>query len=155
MRLLTALCLSLCILASACGDADADCPACVMCADAAADHTTADAAGDADGDGFGAPSDCDDTDPGVHPGAESRDEPRPDGSWDIDCDGYATPDSSSKAPPDCVIAKQLASCIGTAPGWVETVPACGELGIWLSSCGGPSPEGKAMCAYEARQQLCR
>ncbi|MEZ4240425.1 MAG: FG-GAP-like repeat-containing protein [Myxococcota bacterium] len=45
------------------------------------------AGADRDGDGFGAPGDCDDRDPSVHPGAADT----PGDGVDSDCDGYDLP----------------------------------------------------------------
>lgn len=112
------------------------------------DHDAAPMCVDRDGDGYPWPNtpgascgpdlDCDDDDEDAFPGQPNGfTEPTAAGSYDYDCDGAETPLAEQTLGGDCAL--DWFDCIGT--GWMDTVPRCGELGVWhecsgdIFSCG--------------------
>jgi hypothetical protein len=95
---------------------------------------------DADGDGHGPASspvaspcdDCDDGNPHAYPGEPTYyTTPRASGSYDYDCDGVETQQTTAVA--DCAYDSVTGTCDVTI-GWALDVPACGAPGDWMSSC---------------------
>lgn len=100
---------------------------------------------DADGDGFGNPSksvqacvappktvtdgtDCADDDPRAFPGqTQFFHTPRPDGSYDFDCDGKSSIRLTQRA--SCEEDPATRKCSATS-GWDGKVPDCGQAGEW-------------------------
>ncbi len=101
---------------------------------------------DADGDGFGNPArsvksckapegyvsdgtDCADDEPRAFPGQkEYFHTPRPDGSYDFDCDGKASIRLTQRAA--CEEDPAARRCQATS-GWDGKVPDCGQAGEWV------------------------
>lgn len=121
---------------------------------------------DGDGHGSGVPTnaceapagyvalddDCDDTDARAYPGQTAFfTTPRPDGSFDFDCDKNSTTQVNEVAGGRCAI--NGGTCIGggTANYWEGTVPpACGEARAWVKDCS-----GTCLSQTETRTQACR
>lgn len=108
---------------------------------------------DRDKDGFSAPvgggdcgpnTDCDDSDPDVHPGQKSFfATPTASGDFDYDCDGIDT-----REHPDTFTGCSF-FCGGG--GWKDAVPDCGDDGTFVScSLGIPCQQN-----LETRTQRCR
>jgi hypothetical protein len=106
--------------------------------DAAPDAPPADASPCADEDGDLVPRvnvegaacgevlDCDDTDEDAFPGQPGFfDHARVSGGFDYDCDGAEEPFTEIQGE-ECHF--DWFTCVGT--GWLDSVPACGELGKW-------------------------
>ncbi|MCB9506938.1 MAG: putative metal-binding motif-containing protein [Myxococcales bacterium] len=144
---------------------------------------------DRDGDGFGDPAtgevhcaelegwvtdntDCFDGDPDAHPGSEVfASEPRPDGSFDMNCDGIVElefPEAGRCAPyPFCNIdTGDIPRIIGfvsadLTPWWLEpggvgpSPPGCGARGTLLRSCYPVDGSGTCTVNSIPRVQGCR
>lgn len=128
---------------------------------------------DEDGDGYGDPSrakrapkappgyvenslDCFDRDANVRPGQKSFfAEPRPDGSFDYDCDTRETRENDTVAG-GCKQISRFGIPIKcwAEPGFRTKVPACGQQGRWFAEC----VEGMLSCDEgpdKAMRQRCR
>ena len=75
---------------------------------------------------------------------------RGDGTFDYDCDGFAT-----------VFERELGGCHGepdcpTDIGWRTGLAGCGDVADWVTRCDGPIGDAP-MCTWEIelRGQVCR
>lgn len=129
---------------------------------------------DTDLDGFGDPDapvvacvlsagvspngeDCDDDDPRAFPGQTTGfAEPRDDGTWDYDCDGFSTPTLTDR--PEC----RTPPLCGTdgytyaTEGWaLEAFPDCGGSAAWILRCELTLSGCTSTVDPNPRPQLCR
>jgi hypothetical protein len=74
--------------------------------------------------------DCDDTNPLVHPGGKFAKVPTASGSFDYNCDGKEEPEATKFVPVAYCNCSNF-GCQGSAPGWYQALPACGEQGEYL------------------------
>jgi len=74
--------------------------------------------------------DCDDTNPLVHPGGKFSKVPTASGSFDYNCDGKEEPEATKFVPVAYCNCSNF-GCQGSAPGWYQALPACGEQGEYL------------------------
>ena len=94
--------------------------------------------------------DCHDGDGRAFPGqTEHFETPRPDGSFDFDCDGHETQKLTVVDPRYCLCA--WGQC-GVSLGWRDAVPACGESGAFVKSA---ARRYNCDVEYEVRAQACR
>ena len=116
---------------------------------------------DGDGDGHGPASspvaspcdDCDDANANAFPGqTKFFTSPRAGGSFDYDCDGAETPESTATG--SCDLDPVSGAC-NFAAGWDGSVPACGAAGDVLVSCLFRSTSSTCDPSIVSKTQGCR